>query len=63
MASILEALVAAEFNTAALRPDSEGINPGFMIELVVWEVLLSMCCFYWLVNKELFWTYSRAELR
>ena len=21
-------------------------------ELMVWEVLLSMCCFYWLMNKE-----------
>ena len=27
----------------------------------MWEVLLYMCCFYWLMNKEASWAYDRAE--
>ena len=27
---------------------------------VMWEVLLNMCCFYWLINKAAL-AYSRAE--
>ena len=29
---------------------------------VIWEVLLSVCCLYWLVNKETALAYSKAEL-
>ena len=29
---------------------------------MVCEVLLSICCFYWLMNKETALTYSKAEL-
>ena len=32
----------------------------FVSVCLVWEVL-TMCCFYWLMNKELLWVYSREE--
>lgn len=28
---------------------------------LVWKVLLSVCCFYWLINKELTWPITREE--
>ena len=29
------------------------VTQGLLEDEVVWEVLLYMCCFYWLVNKEI----------
>ena len=28
---------------------------------MVWEVFLSMCCFYWLINKELTWPIAQEK--